>query len=212
MQMDGYIISLILDKNPKDYQMTRKLLEIERKRQLIGDAKELIKQLRDLGFELQSNLREIDTYYSRPDVDFMQTVECLRIRQRDGFAEVTYKPVTTIATHTKNDVIIKPETNLPIQSGDATIAKQLLANLGMVRLVEVNKYRRSFQSSDFPQATVAIDEIKDAGTFVEVEALSDDGTGALAMINDIETKLDLSSAEVVTRPYRDILYGVILKP
>ena len=192
--------------------MTKKLLEIERKRQLTSDAEELFKQLRELGFELQSNLREIDTYYSRPDVDFMQTVECLRIRQRDGFAEVTYKPATTIATHTKNDVIIKPETNLPIQPRDVAIAKQLLANLGMVKLVEVNKYRRLFQSPNFPKATVAIDEIKNAGTFVEVEVLSDDETGALAMINDIETKLDLSSAEVVTRPYLDILYGVILKP
>jgi len=188
--------------------MTRKLLEIERKRQLTGDAKELIKRLQDLGFELQSNLREIDTYYSRPDVDFMQTVECLRIRQRDGFAEVTYKPATTIATHTKNDVIIKPETNLPIQPENAAIAKQLLANLGMVQLVEVNKYRRSFQSPDFPQATVAIDEIKDAGTFVEVEVLSDDETSALAMISDIETKLDLETAEVVTQPYRDICMGL----
>ena len=188
--------------------MTRKLLEIERKRQLTNNIEELIKRLQDLGFERQSNLREIDTYYSRPDVDFMQTVECLRIRQRDGFAEVTYKPATTTATHTKNDVIIKPETNLPIQPGDATTAKQLLANLGMVQLVEVNKYRRSFQSPDFPKATVTIDEIKDAGTFVEVEVLSDDETSALAMISDIETKLGLESAEVVTRPYRDICMGL----
>ena len=190
--------------------MTKKLLEIERKRQLTGDVEELIKRLQDLGFELQSNLHEIDTYYSRPDVDFMQTVECLRIRQRDGFAEVTYKPATTTATHTANDVIIKPETNLPIQPGDAAIAKQLLTNLGMVRLVEVDKYRRSFQSSDFPQATVAIDEIKNTGTFVEVEVLSDDKTSALAMISDIETKLSLDSAEVVTQPYRDICIN--LKP
>ncbi len=188
--------------------MTKKLLEIERKRQLTGDAKELIKQLQDLGFKPKSSRHEIDTYYSRPDVDFMQTVECLRVRQRDGFAEVTYKPATTAATHTENDVIIKPETNLPIQPGDAAIAKQLLANLGMVRLVEVNKYRRSFQSSDFPQATVAIDEIKNTGTFVEVEVLSDDETSALAMISDIETKLGLDSAEVVTRPYRDICMGL----
>lgn len=194
----------------KGHQMTKKLLEIERKRQLTGDAKELIKQLQDLGFEPKSSRHEIDTYYSRPDVDFMQTVECLRIRQRDGFAEVTYKPATTIATHTKNDVIIKPETNLPIQPENAAIAKQLLANLGMVQLVEVNKYRRSFQSPDFPQATVAIDEIKDAGTFVEVEVLSDDETGALAIISDIETKLELESTEVVTRPYRDICIN--LKP
>ena len=188
--------------------MTKKLLEIERKRQLTGDAKELIKQLQDLGFKPKSSRHEIDTYYSRPDVDFMQTVECLRIRQRDGFAEVTYKPATTAATHTENDVIIKPETNLPIQPGDAATAKRLLANLGMVQLVEVNKYRRLFQSPDFPKATVTIDEIKDAGTFVEVEVLSDDETSALAMISDIETKLGLESAEVVTRPYRDICMGL----
>ena len=188
--------------------MTKKLLEIERKRQLTGDAKELIKQLQDLGFKPKSSRHEIDTYYSRPDVDFMQTVECLRIRQRDGFAEVTYKPATTDATHTKNNVIIKPETNLPIQPGDAAIAKQLLANLGIVQLVEVNKYRRSFQSPNFPKATVAIDEIKNTGTFVEVEVLSDDETGALAIISDIEAKLGLESAEVVTRPYRDICMGL----
>ena len=184
------------------------LLEIERKRQLTGGVEELIKQLQELGFEPKGSRHEIDTYYSRPDVDFMQTVECLRIRQRDGFAEVTYKPATTTATHTKNDVIIKPETNLPIQPEDAATAKQLLANIGMVQLVEVNKYRRSFQSPDFPQATVAIDEIKNTGTFVEVEVLSDDETSALAMINDIETKLGLESAEVITRPYRDICMGL----
>ena len=188
----------------KGYQMTKKLLEIERKRQLTGNIEELIGRLQNIGFELKSNLREIDTYYSRPDVDFMQTVECLRIRQRDSFAEVTYKPATTAATHTENNVIIKPETNLPIQPEDAATAKQLLANLGIIQLVEVNKYRRSFQSSDFPQATVAIDEIKDAGTFVEVEVLSDDEASALMMISELETKLDLDSMEIVTRPYRDI--------
>ena len=184
--------------------MTTKLLEIEHKRRLTSNIEDFIKKLEKFGFELQSKLSEIDTYYSRPDVDFMQTVECLRIRQRDGFAELTYKPATTAATHTKNNVIIKPETNLPIQPEDAATAKQLLANLGMVQLVEVNKYRRSFQSSDFPQATVAIDEIKDAGTFVEVEVLSGDETSALAMISEIEVKLGLESTEVVTRPYRDI--------
>ena len=187
--------------------MTKKLLEIERKRQLTGDVEALIKQLRELGFKPKSSRHEIDTYYSRPDADFMQTVECLRIRQRDSFAEITYKPATTTATHMENNVIIKPETNLPIQPEDTATAKQLLANLGMVQLVEVNKYRRSFQSSDFPQATVAIDEIKDAGTFVEVEVLSDDETSALMTISEIEAKLGLNSMEIVTRPYRDICMG-----
>ena len=54
---------------------------------------------------------------------------------------------------------------------------------------------------------MTIDEIKDAGMFVEVEVLSEDETGALAMISDIEAKLGLDSAEIVTRPYRDICMG-----
>ena len=54
--------------------MTTKLLEIERKRRLTSNIEDFIKKLEKFGFELQSNLHEIDTYYSRPDVDFMQTV------------------------------------------------------------------------------------------------------------------------------------------
>ena len=52
----------MLGKNPKGHQMTKKLLEIERKRQLASNIEELIKRLQDLGFKLQSNLHEIDTY------------------------------------------------------------------------------------------------------------------------------------------------------
>lgn len=54
---------------------------------------------------------------------------------------------------------------------------------------------------------MVIDKIKDAGTFIEVEVLSDDETNALAMISDIETKLGLEAAEIVARPYRDICMG-----
>lgn len=55
---------------------------------------------------------EVDTYDSQPDIDFMATVECLRVRRRDGFAEVTDKPPSTAATHSAVDVIAKPETNV----------------------------------------------------------------------------------------------------
>ena len=73
--------------------------EIERKRQFVGDLEEFIAQLDSQGFSLASETTEIDIYYFRPDVDFMQTVECLRVRQRDDFAEITYKPPTNQRTH-----------------------------------------------------------------------------------------------------------------
>ena len=107
--------------------------EIERKRQFVGDLEAFIVQLNSQGFSLASETTEIDSYYSRPDVDFMQTVECLRIRQRDDFAEITYKPPTDQHTRTEDGIIVKPETNLPVNPENTAVAKQLLANLGMVK-------------------------------------------------------------------------------
>ena len=117
--------------------MTKPLIEVERKRIFTGSINTFIATLKTHGFAQTSQLHENDTYYSRPDVDFMQTVECLRVRERDGFAEVTYKPATSQATSTNDGVIMKPETNLSIAPNDTSTAKQLLVNLGMIELTEV---------------------------------------------------------------------------
>lgn len=185
--------------------------EIERKRKFVGDLEAFIAQLGSQGFFLAGETTEIDTYYSRPDVDFMQTVECLRVRQRDGFTEITYKPPTNQRTCTEDGVIVKPETNLPVSPENITAAKQLLANLGMVKLVEVNKFRRIFKCDDEPGLTIAIDEISGAGVFIETEIISEDKESALRRIEDIEVQIGVDRLEVVTRPYRDICMGISLK-
>ena len=185
--------------------------EIERKRKFVGDLEGFIAQLGSQGFFLAGETTEIDTYYSRPDVDFMQTVECLRVRQRDGFTEITYKPPTNQRTHTEDGVIVKPETNLPVNPENAAVAKQLLANLGMVKLVEVNKFRRMFKCDDDPGLTIAIDEISGAGVFIETEIISEDKELALRRIEDVETRIGVQEFEIITRPYRDICMGISLK-
>lgn len=185
--------------------------EIERKRQFVGDLEAFIAQLDSQGFFLAGETTEIDSYYSRPDVDFMQTVECLRVRQRDDFAEITYKPPTGQHTHTEDGIIIKPETNLPVGPENITVAKQLLANLGMVKLVEINKFRRIFKCDDEPGLTIAIDEISGAGVFIETEIISEDKELALRRIEDVETRIGVQEFEIITRPYRDICMGISLK-
>ena len=178
--------------------------EIERKRKFVGNLEVLIARLGSQGFFLTDETTEIDIYYSRPDIDFIQTVECLRVRQRDDFAEITYKPPTNQHTRTENGIIIKTETNLPISPENITVAKQLLANLGMVKLVEVNKFRQIFKCDDEPGLTIAIDEISNVGVFVETEIISEDKESALRRIEDVETRIGVQEFEVVTRPYRDI--------
>jgi putative adenylyl cyclase cyaB len=178
--------------------------EIERKRKFAGNLEVFIAQLSSQGFSLASETTEIDSYYSRPDVDFMKTVECLRIRQCDDFAEITYKPPTNQRTRTEDGIIVKPETNLPVNPENTAVAKQLLANLGMVKLVEVNKFRRIFKCDDEPGLTIAIDEISGAGVFVETEIISKDKELALRRIEDIEARIGVQEFEIITQPYRDI--------
>ena len=185
--------------------------EIERKRKFVGNLEVLIARLGSQGFFLAGETIEIDSYYSRPDVDFMQTVECLRVRQRDDFAEITYKPPTNQRTHTEDGIIIKTETNLPISPENITVAKQLLANLGMVKLVEVNKFRWIFKCDNEPGLTITIDEISGAGVFIETEIISGDKESALQRIEDIEARIGVQEFEIITRPYRDICMDISLR-
>ena len=180
------------------------VLEVERKRTFTGNVDTFIATLRAHGFAQTSQLHENDTYYSRPDVDFMQTVECLRVRERDGFAEVTYKPATSHATSTNDGVIMKPETNLSIAPNSAATAKQLLANLGMIELVTVTKFRRTFTSAAYPNTVVAIDEIMDVGTFIETEVTLADKAVALQTFDKLERLLDIDTLPLATKPYRDM--------
>lgn len=184
--------------------MTKPLIEVERKRTFTGNVDTFIATLRAHGFAQTSQLHENDTYYSRPDVDFMQTVECLRVRERDGFAEVTYKPATSQATSTNDGAIMKPETNLSIAPNSAATAKQLLANLGMIELVTVTKFRRTFISATYPNTVVAIDEIMDVGTFIETEVTLADKAVALQTVDKLERLLDIDTLPLATKPYRDM--------
>src|SRR5262249_46298613 len=54
------------------------LIEVERKREL-PDSAALRQRLIELGYREAGHLNETDVYYSRPDIDFMETVECLRV-------------------------------------------------------------------------------------------------------------------------------------
>ena len=177
----------------------------------MGNLEVLIARLGSQGFSLTGETTEIDSYYSRPDIDFMQTVECLRVRQRDEFAEITYKPPTNQHTRTENGIIIKTETNLPISPENITVAKQLLANLGMVKLVEVNKFRWIFKCDNEPGLTITIDEISGAGVFIETEIISGDKESALQRIEDIEARIGVQEFEIITRPYRDICMDISLR-
>ncbi|GHD23178.1 hypothetical protein GCM10007147_18020 [Nocardiopsis kunsanensis] len=184
------------------------LVEIERKRALdTRSAELLLARLGELGFTATRPAREVDTYYSRPDVDFMETVECLRVRQGPVRCEITYKPASDQSTHSADGTIAKQETNVALADPDqGGPAHQFLGALGMVLLAEVDKSRVSYRHPDDAELAVVVDTVAGLGTFVETEVLSSRShTQALAQLTETERLLGLQDCPVVCQPYRDLV-------
>ncbi|MGX4695536.1 class IV adenylate cyclase [Streptomyces sp. JNUCC 63] len=182
-------------------------IEVERKRQLPDDGTALKKKLAGLGWTPDQPATEVDTYYSRPDIDYIKTVECLRIRQRGDFVEITYKPASNTATHSTDNVISKPETNLHLMPGQAQQAERLLESIGMRRLVRIEKHRTTYRHTRTPALTVSIDLVTGVGVFVETEIISNDADAAATIVAQTETELALADCPTVDLPYRDLALG-----
>ncbi|MCX4490014.1 class IV adenylate cyclase [Streptomyces anulatus] len=181
-------------------------IEVERKRELPDDGSILTPRLTQLGYIASAPMTEVDTYYSRPDVDYMLTVECLRIRHRGNFAEITYKPASTPTTHAHDHVISKVETNVILSEGEqARTAERLLISIGMREIVRVEKTRTTYTHPETPGVTVSIDAVNGAGTFVETEVNRPTSDGATEIIEHIESQLEIVGYPTVSLPYRDLV-------
>ncbi|MDA2812525.1 class IV adenylate cyclase [Nocardiopsis sp. RSe5-2] len=180
------------------------MVEVERKRVLRGGADRVRSRLAQVGWTASATSRETDDYYSRPDVDFMETVECLRVRRRGGFAEITYKPASDAST-TVEGVITKPETNVALGPGQEEAALRLMDALGMVHLARVDKSRTVYRRPGEEGLSVVLDEIAGVGWFAEVEVVAADAEGASERLERIEEELDLVGYPVASLPYRDMV-------
>ncbi|GGI70646.1 hypothetical protein GCM10011581_04550 [Saccharopolyspora subtropica] len=183
------------------------MIEVERKRQISSTDEPVIRsRLTEANYHATSTMVEVDTYYSRPDVDFLQTVECLRVRQSDGFAEITYKPASTATTHSAADIIAKQETNLILRdAADAETAHQFLTNLGMVFLARVEKVRTTYRNPTSPDITVTVDAVTDVGMFIETEINATDPDTATVLLEATEQQLKVTGLPVISLPYRDLV-------
>lgn len=181
-------------------------IEVERKRHLPNGPGAVLARLGQLRYRADEPVTETDTYFSRPDVDYLATVECLRVRRRGGFAEITYKPPSNVATHTIDDIITKQETNVRLASGtEADAAIRLLAAAGMAELVRVRKTRTNWRHPEFDDTLVAVDQIDGLGWFAETEVTSPDTAAAAVVLRKTEEALGLDGYPVVSQPYRDLL-------
>ncbi|MEU3309981.1 class IV adenylate cyclase [Nocardiopsis sp. NPDC006832] len=189
------------------------LVEIERKR-VLANPEALERRLEESGFVATGPIVEVDTYYSRPDVDFLKTVECLRVRETKDSCEVTYKPASDATTHSADGVVAKKETNVALADiSQAEHAHRLLEALGMITLARVEKARICHRIPHRPGLSVVVDTITGLGSFVETEIVSEDTREDVVLrLERTEQLLGLQSCSVVTLPYRDLVLEAQANP
>jgi adenylate cyclase class 2 len=128
-------------------------------------------------------VHERDIYYNAPHRDFSKTDEALRVRFSDGKTVVTYKGAKL------KDLNLKAREELNTEVGSGGTFSDILTRLGFIRSAEVNKWRENYR---FGNASIALDEVEDLGTFVEIEVLADnDASIAAATVDRIAKELGI---------------------
>ncbi|MFC1662615.1 class IV adenylate cyclase [Patescibacteria group bacterium] len=128
------------------------------------DHVELQKQLNNMAKLEHKNLKQKDTYYSAPHRNFLKKVpisEWLRIRETDKGTTLNYK-----YWHNEGDkqAVSCDEFETPT---NANIVKEIFKRLNFQELIVVDKVHSTWM---YKNVEIAIDEIKELGWFLELEA------------------------------------------
>lgn len=166
-------------------------LEVEQKFR-VADLDAVRTRVAELGGSPSGVVEQRDTYFRHPSRDFAQTGEALRIRRTGDQAVVTYKGAKLDQT-----VKTRPELEFPLaESGQPQ--RQLLELLGFTAVAEVCKHREAYHLTHSGlQLEVTLDTVEGVGTFVEVEAIAEQGdpTPAQQAVQGLAAALGLSDLE-----------------
>ncbi|NOY30697.1 MAG: class IV adenylate cyclase [Planctomycetes bacterium] len=140
--------------------------EVEQKYR-VTDPAEVRRLFAQLGAEDGGTVVQVDAYYAHPGRDFAATDEALRIRRVGKENFITYKgPKLDATTKTRREI------EFDFAAGDlgAERCDQLLQALGFRRVAEVLKSRQlSHLRRGKHSIELAVDEVREVGSFVELE-------------------------------------------
>ncbi|PKW18730.1 CYTH domain-containing protein [Saccharopolyspora spinosa] len=159
-----------------------------------GDGNALTERLAELQFHRLHRAFEADTYYS----------DGTRIRQRNGYAEITR--TAAAAEHHHITGVTHLTAKVVLLSGDqAVAAHELLSALGLDYLVRVQKVRTVFQHVQ-ETITVTVDELTDLQRcFAETKVTASTMTNARQRLAAAEHSLGLSHCRIEPRPYPELV-------
>lgn len=171
-----------------------KHIEVEQKFHLLNHD-ELRQRLQTEKATPLRTSHQIDTYYNAPHRDFLASEnvsEWLRVREEDGDSSVTYKLWKPIEAKIKT-YCDEFESTL----SDAEALHKIFDALNFTNLITVDKQREEWQLDD---VVVALDTVKDLGSFVEFEYKGDVETVAEAhrQIEKVIAKLNAKLGDTHT--------------
>ena len=163
----NYLMAVLSKKN--NFVAKNKVLEIEYKFRC-KDIDKLTKKCSECGYEFLSRQKEKDEYYTDINGKFVKDRVCLRIRSTDSKSELTYKGKSTNLLGSYS----KEESNIFFESEQKDSISDFLFSLGYLKYSVVSKDRctlsKKFVDYDI---NITIDEIDNAGSFVEFELIAD---------------------------------------
>jgi adenylate cyclase, class 2 len=171
------------------------MLEIELKVR-VPDLAPIRERLREQDADQTDRTHEHDVYYNAPHRDFGITDEALRVRYSHDRVIVTYKGAKVPGF----DFKAREEINVRIEDGPGF--ENILDRLSFRKTAVVDKVREYYR---YEEASVALDEVKDLGFFVEIELTGDEtSSAAKAKINAIARKIGVEG-EAILSSYLEML-------
>lgn len=132
---------------------------------------------------------EHDVYFNAPHRDFARTDEAVRVRYSQGSCTLTYKG----PKNREFAVKAREELNTGIESGP--VLEEILTRLGFTRTADVRKRREYYTLQG---ASVALDQVEDLGSFVEIEVIAEEsGASAPDLIGRLAGQLGLSGEPIL---------------
>jgi adenylate cyclase class 2 len=162
----------------------------------VADLRPIRSRLDLLGIRRASSLVERDLYFNSPFRDFSRTDEALRIRSTGEGTTLTYKgPKLGLGK-----VKAREELIATVVPGEAM--EGILGRLGFTPVAVVEKSRETYPVEG---TSVALDEVKGLGSFVEIEAPAGmEAAGAVALIGRVRDLLGVEGEET-TLSYLELI-------
>jgi len=160
-------------------------------------------RLATLGAERTRQARQTDTYYDAPHRSFADTDEALRVRQEVEEGEETVK-LTYKGPLIDSESKSRREHETTVE--DPNALRGILEGLGFTPAYTVEKDRTFYRYDGY---TITLDDVRDLGTFVEVEREAERvepaREGAVAVLE----RLDLDPTAQIRTSYLGLLLDTL---